>query len=104
VGARVDVDALPRSAALARLPLALQRQCSLAGGDDYELCFTAPPDAREKVVAAGQLADVRVTRIGTIIALEPDVPERATPAIAWQDGTGAPLNLTLQGFDHFHAD
>jgi len=112
VGARIDVDALPRSAALARLPLAVQRQCTLAGGDDYELCFTAPPAARDAVLAAGQRAAVPVTRIGTITSLDPAAAHaaheadatRAAPAIAWHDGSGAPLNLTLQGFDHFHAD
>ena len=103
-GARVDVDALPRSAALARLPLAVQRQCSLAGGDDYELCFTAPPGARDAVEAAAQQAGVRATRIGTITSIDPADPARAKPSIAWHDGSGAPLNLTLQGFDHFHAD
>jgi len=108
--ARIDVDALPRSAALARLPLAVQRQCALAGGDDYELCFTAPPDARGTVEAAAQHAGVRVTRIGTITVLDPAGPAHADPAIAtiptiaWHDASGAPLNLTLQGFDHFHAD
>ena len=104
VGARIDADALPRSAALARLPLAVQRQCALAGGDDYELCFTAPPTAREAVLAAGHGAGVAVTRIGTIASLDAADPALSAPAIAWHDGTGAPLTLTLHGFDHFHAD
>ncbi|MDP3086285.1 MAG: thiamine-phosphate kinase, partial [Rubrivivax sp.] len=43
VAAVVDVDALPRSAGLAAQPLALQHQCLLAGGDDYELLFSAAP-------------------------------------------------------------
>ncbi|HEY8710175.1 MAG TPA: thiamine-phosphate kinase, partial [Burkholderiaceae bacterium] len=43
VGAQVQVDTLPRSAVLRALPEALQRECTLAGGDDYELVFTAPP-------------------------------------------------------------
>jgi thiamine-monophosphate kinase len=42
VRATVDVDAVPRSAALRRLPPEIQQRCTLAGGDDYELCFTAP--------------------------------------------------------------
>jgi thiamine-monophosphate kinase len=44
---------------------------------------------------------VPVTRIGTISALQA-ATER--PAISWHDTAGAPLTLTLQGFDHFHAD
>ena len=40
----------------------------LAGGDDYELAFTAPASARDAVQAAGAQAAVRVTRIGQIDA------------------------------------
>lgn len=101
VGATVDVDAVPRSAALHRLAPEIQRRCTLAGGDDYELCFTAPVVARARVEAAGREAAVPVTRIGTINALQ-TVADR--PAIGWRDAAGAPLTLTLQGFDHFHAD
>jgi thiamine-monophosphate kinase len=120
VNASVDVDALPLSDALARLPRPLQLQCALAGGDDYELCFTAAQAQREAVEAAAQQAGVRVTRIGTITSPEAAAAAEASkttesgmqaarsaqawPAIAWHDGSGTPLNLTLQGFDHFHAD
>jgi thiamine-monophosphate kinase len=97
----VDADALPRSAALRRLSPEIQRRCTAAGGDDYELCFTAPPSARAAVEAAGEKAAVPVTRIGTINPLDPAAD---VPAISWHDASGAPLTLTLQGFDHFHAD
>ena len=56
VGAALDVDAVPRSAALAAQPLAVQRECTLAGGDDYELLFTAPPARAEAVRAAAAQA------------------------------------------------
>jgi thiamine-monophosphate kinase len=104
VNALIDVDALPVSEALARLPRELQLQCALAGGDDYELCFTAAPEQREAVAAAAQQAGVRVTRIGTISAPDAQAQPTAQPTIMWRDGAGAPLDLTLQGFDHFHAD
>lgn len=98
--ASIDVDAIPRSGALCKLPLEAQRQCTLAGGDDYELLFTAPPHAREAIADAGARANVAVTRIGTISA-----PHHATdaPTIAWHDASHAPLSLTLHGFDHFDA-
>ncbi|WP_168795225.1 thiamine-phosphate kinase [Paraburkholderia aromaticivorans] len=99
--ATVDVDAVPRSAALRRLALEIQRRCTLAGGDDYELCFTAPIAARAAVEKAGREVGVPLTRIGTISALETAADR---PAIGWRDAAGAPLTLTLQGFDHFHAD
>jgi thiamine-monophosphate kinase len=101
VNATVDADALPRSDALRRLAMDIQRRCTIAGGDDYELCFTAPPSARAEVVAAGQQARVPVTRVGTITPLD---AADAVPAISWHDASGAPLTLTLQGFDHFHAE
>jgi thiamine-monophosphate kinase len=101
LNAQVDVDAIPRSAALRRLAPEIQQRCTLAGGDDYELCFTAPAAARAEVEAAGGQAGVAVTRIGTISALQ-TAAER--PAIGWRDAAGTPLTLTLQGFDHFHAD
>ncbi|WP_179404807.1 thiamine-phosphate kinase [Burkholderia guangdongensis] len=101
VRAEINADAVPRSAALATLAPDVQRRCTLAGGDDYELCFTAPAAARAAVGAAGAAAGVAVTRIGTIRALS--APSER-PAIAWRDAAGAPLSLTLHGFDHFHAD
>jgi thiamine-monophosphate kinase len=101
MNATVDADALPRSEQLSRLPADVQRRCTVAGGDDYELCFTAPVAARASIEKVSDNAGVRATRIGTIIA--PD-SAAATPTIAWHDAAGAPLTLTLQGFDHFHAD
>jgi thiamine monophosphate kinase len=42
--------------------------CVLAGGDDYELVFTAPPSARSRVKAAALQSETSVTRIGLIEA------------------------------------
>ncbi|WP_442807349.1 thiamine-phosphate kinase [Trinickia soli] len=99
--ADVDVDAVPRSQALRKLPLDVQRQCALAGGDDYELIFTAPPHARDAILDAGARAQVAVTRIGTITALRHATDE---PAITWRDASHRQLSLTLHGFDHFDAN
>ncbi len=101
VRAEIDADAVPRSAALATLPAEVQRRCTLAGGDDYELCFTAAAQARAAIETAAAQAGVPVTQIGTIRGLS--APADA-PAIAWRDASGAPLSLSLHGFDHFHAD
>ncbi|SAL63205.1 thiamine monophosphate kinase [Caballeronia cordobensis] len=93
----VDADAVPCSNAVRALPEAARRQCTLAGGDDYELCFTAPVAARKTLANIATSVNVPLTRIGTI-------ESSGAPAIAWRDAAGAPLSLTLQGFDHFHAD
>jgi thiamine-monophosphate kinase len=63
-----------------------------AGGDDYELCFTAPPTARDAVLAAGKAAGCRVTRIGCIVAGD---------GANLLDKTGAAITLNKAGYDHF---
>ena len=92
VGATVVVDQLPISPVLARQPRALQLDCALGGGDDYELLFTAPPSADASVRVAAAAAGVAVRCIGRI---------EATPGLRLVDGQGRPLSLALRGFDHF---
>lgn len=94
VGAEVEVDALPRSAALRALPEALQRTCTLAGGDDYELVFTAPPARAAQVAEAARAAQVGVTRIGRIVA---------APGLRLVDRDGRAVADTFGAFDHFKA-
>jgi thiamine-monophosphate kinase len=93
-GATVDVDALPRSATLQAQPLERLRLCTLAGGDDYELVFTAPGSADERVRAAAAHAGVDVTPVGRI--------ERE-PGLRLVDAQGRPLEQRYAGFDHFRA-
>ncbi len=92
VGARLDADALPRSAVLAGLAPALQLECLLHGGDDYELLFSAAPAQHDAVLAAAREAGVPVTRIGHI---------EAGAALRVNDGSGRPLDFKAGGFDHF---
>jgi len=92
VGATLEVDAVPRSAHLAALPLQVQRVCTLSGGDDYELAFTAPAQHAARVQAAGTAAGVRVTRIGRV---------DAEPGLRLRDGQGAALDEHFASFDHF---
>jgi thiamine-monophosphate kinase len=92
VGARVDFDALPRSAQLATLPPAVQRQCLLHGGDDYELLFTAPAQRRSAVLEAARAAEVPVSCIGQI---------ETGSSLRVLDGHGRPLDVAARGFDHF---
>jgi thiamine-monophosphate kinase len=93
VGADVQVDAVPRSAVLAAQPIDIQRQCTLAGGDDYELLFTAPPAQAAQVQQAAALAGARVTRIGCVTA----VPD----SLLLRDAQGRPLDNEFVSFDHF---
>lgn len=95
VGARLDVDALPRSVLLAGQPRELQLECLLAGGDDYELLFTAPAARRQAVLAAGAGAGVPLARVGTI---------EAEPGLRLVDRDGQALAARFAGFDHFAED
>lgn len=92
VGATVDVDRIPRSAVLSMQEAALQHECLLAGGDDYELLFTAPPSRRDAVAAAGAAAGVAVTRIGVVDAGD---------ALVIVDAEGRRIEPRFRGFDHF---
>lgn len=64
----------------------------LAGGDDYELAFSAPPAARQAVQAAAASARTAVTRIGSI---------EAQPGLRLVDAQGQPLENRWASFDHF---
>lgn len=92
VGATLDVDALPAGPVLARQPVELRRRFTAAGGDDYELCFTAPAANRDAVLEAGRQSGTAVTRVGRI---------EAEPGLRFVDAHGAPLDLKLSGWDHF---
>ncbi|WP_085314449.1 thiamine-phosphate kinase [Derxia lacustris] len=91
LGARVDLDRLPLSAELLALSPGQRHRLALAGGDDYELCFTAAPAQREAVLAASRASATPVARIGAV---------SATPGLVWLDA-GQPVELALRGFDHF---
>jgi thiamine-monophosphate kinase len=92
VGATVNVDTLPMSEVLAAMARPLQIECLVAGGDDYELLFSAPPRQREAVLAAAACAEVAVTRIGRI---------EAAPGLRWVDREGHAVPLKWAAFDHF---
>jgi thiamine-monophosphate kinase len=92
VGAVVECDALPRSAVLAAQPRALQLECLLNGGDDYELVFSALPERRDAIAAAAANAGVAVTRIGRI---------EAGRRLRVVDRSGAEVEAAGRSFDHF---
>jgi thiamine-monophosphate kinase len=77
---------------LAALPWNKRLDYALAGGDDYELCFTAPVEQREMVHAAAWESDTPVTRIGRITA---------QPGLVVLDPQGQPMARRFASFDHF---
>jgi len=95
IGARLEFAALPTLPVVQNyLHEAVARDCVLAGGDDYELCFTAPAGRHDAVQAAARSAGVAVTRVGHITA---------EPGLVVVDADGQPLPTERTGYDHFAA-
>jgi thiamine-monophosphate kinase len=95
VGATLEFPALPTLPVVRDyLHETVARDCVLAGGDDYELCFTTPAGRREAVTAVAQSVGVPVTRIGRITA---------EPGLAVIGSDGQPLPFERTGYDHFAA-
>lgn len=91
-GAIVDVDALPLSEALAALvPPDAALEYALSGGDDYELCFTAPRSNAAAIDAALAACGTQARRIGRLI--EGSVVECRRG--------GAPFAPPARGYTHF---
>ena len=79
------------------LTVARQHEAALAGGDDYELIFTAPPAAAERIFEAGLLSNTPVSRIGRIL-------EREETAVVVRTADGLPVAVPSTGYDHFNAE
>ncbi len=92
VGAEILLDALPIAPALKALPDAQRLECLLAGGDDYELLFTAPPEARAAIEGAAASSQTPVTRIGRMVA---------GADVRLLDSSGQTLAFDARSFDHF---
>ncbi len=92
VGAEVDWNRIPLPAALrARAPEDAMR-LALAGGDDYELLFTAAPENRSALEACS--LPHGVSRIGRIVSGE---------GVRVLDARGARIDTDVRGFEHFGA-
>jgi len=92
VGAVLRWASIPRSAALHRHPNDTQLGCVLAGGDDYELLFTAPIAHRVAVQDAAERTRTPVTRVGVITEGRD---------LALHDETGKPMDTPFKAYDHF---
>lgn len=93
VGAEIFADKLPSLSVLKDiLPCSQWLSYTLAGGDDYELVFTASESCRESVLAAAERCGVPVTRIGKI---------NGECRLKILDSDGRELKLHSSGFDHF---
>lgn len=89
VGAKLSLDQLPIDTSLKELDLRQAWQYALAGGDDYELCFTISPQNFEKL--SRQQLDVPLTIIGKIT--------QQTGLLFEYMGENCPLQI--HGYQHF---
>ena len=80
------------SSATGQFDQKLLHQCTLAGGDDYELLFTAPPQHRSAVAEAAAQSQTPVTRIGQV---------EAAPGLRLLDAQGMPVENRFASIDHF---
>jgi thiamine-monophosphate kinase len=96
-GARIELSQVPRSLAMGAKLEGPEREfalaCLLAGGDDYELLFTASQDRRAQLIALSNAMPVPLTRIGTIVD--------AGEGLVIRDERGNSLPALPRAFDHF---
>ena len=93
LAAAVCLDAIPRSPTLDRFAATQAgRHALLAGGDDYELCFTAAPRARGQLADIAQRTGLPLTRIGSM---------RRGRGVRLLARDGRRIAFAQSGFDHF---
>ena len=89
----VEYELLPRSSDVMKIQDGnLQARLVLAGGDDYELAFTAPQTSRRELAALADELRLALSRVGSIQA--------GDAGLQVVDGQGRPMDLQ-RGFDHF---
>lgn len=91
-GVEIELQRVPYLPELDCLPAELLHEAILSGGDDYELCFTAPADKRVEMVSLAGILDLPLTRVGRLVA---------GSGVHVLDGDGTSLAITHAGFDHF---
>jgi thiamine-monophosphate kinase len=86
VGATLRIPGLP--------PPGIERDCLLAGGDDYELIFTAPTECHAEVEALTNTLGLALNRIGNIAG-------GVSPRLTLLDSDDRPVEVGCRGYDHF---
>ncbi|HLP97741.1 MAG TPA: thiamine-phosphate kinase [Sideroxyarcus sp.] len=95
VAAELRYDKLPVPSLFASAGgemIELEQRCLLAGGDDYELCFTAPSTRRDEIGMLASRVRVPLTRIGKIVS------GRGCKVRA---ADGSVMTVKVGGYDHF---
>jgi len=86
LAARLQIPNLPAAG--------LERDCLLAGGDDYELLFTAAPEFDSDIKALAGKLELPLTRIGEVVA-------GPSGELVLCDDGGNVITPATRGYDHF---
>ena len=92
VGAQIRLDRLPASAKLKTLTDKARWNLQIAGGDDYELCFTIPASRENELDRLSHQGHCPLTVIGKIIA---------SGGLSWTAPDGQTFMPSRQAYDHF---
>ncbi len=94
VDVTLETDAIPLSRELIdAVGTAKARELALSSGDDYELCFSAPPGTDEQLATLAESSGVGIIRIGLM--------EAGTGVVKLVDENGKPVETDRSGYRHF---
>ena len=93
VGAKIHADRLPLSKSLKeQCEIKTAWQYALTSGDDYELCFTVPPEKSDRLKAAFKLLDCGWQCVGEIVT---------GTSVVVMDSQNNLLKIEKKGYEHF---
>jgi thiamine-monophosphate kinase len=101
VDAQIFLDLLPKSITLQKQSETIQNQFAACGGDDYEICFTAPSDQRKLIEKLSNTLHLPLTRIGKTTVMK---NTEASIVLFSADGkqlSDSDTKILLKSFDHF---
>jgi thiamine-monophosphate kinase len=101
VDAQIFLDLLPKSVTLLKQNVAIQNEYAACGGDDYEICFTAPSDQLKLIDKISNTLQLPLTRIGQTTAMK---NTEASIVLFSADGkqmSDSDTKILLKSFDHF---
>jgi thiamine-monophosphate kinase len=99
LGALVEASRVPLSLAAQSVVASdvSRLEAVLAGGDDYEILFTAAPAATGKIDELSRASGLPITAIGQMV----EEPTAAQERVVVLDAAGQPLELARRGWAHF---
>jgi len=92
VGATLYWEDIPKLKTQNIIDSEIAQETTLAGGDDYELCFTAPAHAHDDILQIGKALNISLSCIGTT---------HKEHGLHVLDSNQQPLKIKRAGYDHF---